>query len=71
MPEGKHLRGATAKEQRMYEHILEEAKEDGRYGDRAEEVAARTVMKHHSEAEENHAHSKRPSDSARTRPLTR
>jgi hypothetical protein len=71
MPEGKHLRGATAKEQRMYEHILEEAKEDGRYGDRAEEVAARTVMKHHTEAEEKHGHQKRSSSSSSTRPLTR
>lgn len=52
MPKGKHLRGATDKEQRMYEHILKEAKEDHRYGDRAEEVAARTVMKHHGEAKE-------------------
>ncbi len=45
----KHLSGAGDKEQRMYEHILESAKEDGRYGKRAEEVAARTVMKHHNE----------------------
>ena len=49
MPEGEHLRGATDKEQRMYEHIVEDAKKEGRYGDRAEEVAARTVMKHHGE----------------------
>ena len=49
MPEKKHLRGASAKEQRQYEHILESAKEEGRYGRRAKEVAARTVMKEHSE----------------------
>lgn len=49
MPEKKHLRGASDKEQRQYEHILESAKEDGRYGKRAKEVAARTVMKEHAE----------------------
>lgn len=43
MPGKKHLRGVGDKEQRMYEHI----KESGRYGKRTEEVAARTVMKHH------------------------
>jgi len=42
-----HLRGVGAKEQRMYEHIVEEAKDDGRYGKRTEAVAARTVHKHH------------------------
>jgi hypothetical protein len=42
-----HVRGVGEKEQRMYEHIVEEAKDDGRYGKRAEEVAARTVLKHH------------------------
>jgi len=49
MPQKKHLRGVGEKEQRMYEHIKEDARESGRYGDRAEEVAARTVMKHHRE----------------------
>jgi hypothetical protein len=49
VPEKKHLRGASAKEQRQYEHILEDAKEEGRYGKRAKEVAARTVMKEHKE----------------------
>ena len=49
MPQKKHVRGVGAKEQRQYEHILESAKESGRYGDRAEEVAARTVLKHHKE----------------------
>lgn len=49
MPKGKHLRGVGEKEQKMYEHIVKEAKDDGRYGKRAEEVAARTVMKHHKE----------------------
>jgi hypothetical protein len=49
MPGKKHLKGVGAKEQRMYEHIKESAEESGRYGKRAEEVAARTVMKHHQE----------------------
>ena len=44
------LKGVGAKEERQYEHIKEEAEKDGRYGDRAEEVAARTVMKHHRQA---------------------
>ena len=49
MPERKHVRGVGQKEQRMYEHIKESAEKEGRYGKRAEEVAARTVMKHHIE----------------------
>jgi len=47
MPGSKHLRGATPKEQRQYEHIKESAQSSGRYGKRAKEVAARTVMKQH------------------------
>lgn len=50
MPEKKHLRGVGEKEQRQYEEIKESAQKSGRYGKRAEEVAARTVMKHHKEA---------------------
>ncbi|GLV57194.1 hypothetical protein KDH_40310 [Dictyobacter sp. S3.2.2.5] len=49
MPEKKPLKGVGPKEEREYEHIKESAKKSGRYGDRAEEVAARTVMKHHKE----------------------
>ena len=45
MPGKKHLKGASRKEQRMYEHIKNKSK--GRYGKRAKEVAARTVMKKH------------------------
>jgi len=45
----KTLKGVSNKEERMYEHIKGSAKKSGRYGDRAEEVAARTVMKHHKE----------------------
>jgi hypothetical protein len=43
----KHLRGVSKKEQRQYEHIKESAQRSGRYGKRAKEVAARTVMKQH------------------------
>lgn len=33
----------------MYEHIKERAQRSGRYGSRAKEVAARTVMKRHKQ----------------------
>jgi hypothetical protein len=49
MPQKKPLNGVSDKEQREYEHIKESAEKSGRYGDRAEEVAARTVMKQHKE----------------------
>ncbi len=47
--ETKRLHGVSEKEQRQYKHIKESAKKSGRYGDRAEEVAARTVMKQHKQ----------------------
>lgn len=37
--------GASPKRERQYRHIKESAKKSGRYGGRAEEVAARTVNK--------------------------
>ena len=40
-----HVRGVGKKEQRQYEHIKRAAEREGRYGSRAEEVAARTVLK--------------------------
>ena len=49
MPGKKHLRGVGDKEQRQYEHIKESAQKSGKYGSRAAEVAARTVMKAHKE----------------------
>ncbi len=49
MPEKKHVRGVGEKEQRQYEHIKESAQREGRYGKRAEEVAARTVLKEHKQ----------------------
>ena len=45
MPGRQHLRGVSDKEQRQYEHIKESAEKTGRYGKRAEEVAARTVLR--------------------------
>jgi hypothetical protein len=47
MPGGKHLRGVSKKEQRQYQHIKESAETSRRYGKRAKEVAARTVLKQH------------------------
>jgi hypothetical protein len=47
MPQEKSLRGVSAKEQRQYESIKEQAEKSGRYGNRAKEVAARTVLKQH------------------------
>ena len=41
----RHLRGASDKQQRQYEHIKKSAQGSGRYGKRAKDVAARTVMK--------------------------
>jgi uncharacterized protein len=38
-------RGASPKRERQYQHIKQSAKKSGRYGARAEEVAARTVNK--------------------------
>ena len=47
VPRGKHMAGVGEKEQRQYEHIKESAEKSGRYGNRAKEVAARTVKKEH------------------------
>ncbi|MBO9540492.1 hypothetical protein J7643_07875 [bacterium] len=51
MPEKRKepVRGVGPKEERMYEHIKESAEKSGRYPGREEEVAARTVLKHHKE----------------------
>jgi hypothetical protein len=37
------------KDERMYKHIKDSAKDDGKSTDRAEEIAARTVNKHRQE----------------------
>lgn len=56
MPGSKRLRGVGSKEQRQYEHIKESAEKSGRYGKRAKEVAARTVMKQHKEKSHRKGH---------------
>ena len=49
MPGRQHVKGVGEKEQRQYEHIKESAEKSGRYGGRASEVAARTVLREHKE----------------------
>jgi hypothetical protein len=56
VPKGKHMRGVSSKEQRQYEHIKESAQKSGRYGRRATEVAARTVMKQHKQKGHSKGH---------------
>ena len=56
MPKGKHLRGVRSKEERQYEHIKESAQKSGRYGRRAKEVGARTVMKQHKQKGHSRGH---------------
>jgi hypothetical protein len=56
VPKGKHVRGVSSKEQRQYEHIKESAQKSGRYGRRAKEVAARTVMKQHKQKGHSKGH---------------
>ena len=48
-------RGASPKRERQYEHIKQTAKKSGRYGGRAEEVAARTINKIRREKGETEA----------------
>ena len=55
----RHVKGASSKEQRQYEHIKRSAKRSGRYGKRAKEVAARTVMKQHRKKKRSRSRSKR------------
>jgi len=47
--EQEQVRGLGEEERRQYEHIKEAAQKSGRYGGRAKEVAARTVLKEHKE----------------------
>jgi len=56
VPGKKHVRGVGAKEQREYEHIKESAEPSGRYGSRAKEVAARTVLKQHKAKDHSKGH---------------
>ena len=56
MPQKEHLPSVSAKEQRMYEHIKESEKKQGRSTKQAKSIAAATVVKHHNE--EGHPRSK-------------
>jgi len=56
MPQKEHLPSVSDKEQRMYEHIKESEREQGRSPARAKAIAAATVVKHHNE--KGHAKSK-------------
>jgi len=49
MPQKEHLPRVSDKEQRMYEHIKESERDQGRSIKRSKEIAAATVNKHHSE----------------------
>ena len=49
MPQKEHLPSVSAKEQRMYEHIKKSELKQGRSTERAKEIAAATVVKHHNE----------------------
>jgi hypothetical protein len=50
MPKKEHLPSVSDKEQRMYEHIQESERKQGRSEERSKEIAAATVVKHHSES---------------------
>jgi hypothetical protein len=56
MPQKQHLPSVSDKEQRMYEHIKESEREQGRPLKQAKAIAAATVVKHHNE--EDHKKSK-------------
>jgi hypothetical protein len=43
-----HLASVSDKEQRMYEHIKESEREQGRSLKKAKAIAAATVVKHHN-----------------------
>lgn len=48
MPKREHLPSVSSKEQRMYEHIKESERKQGRSTERAKAIAAATVVKHHN-----------------------
>ena len=57
-------RGASPKRERQYKHIKQSASKSGRYGRRAEEVAARTVNKIRREKGETKSQRFRPKKSS-------
>ena len=64
-------RGASPKRERQYEHIKQSAKKSGRYGGRAEEVAARTVNKLRREKGETNSRRSRSKKSSSTSGATK
>jgi hypothetical protein len=48
MPQKEHLPSVSGKEQRMYEHIKESERKQGRSVKQAKSIAAATVVKHHN-----------------------
>ena len=48
MPQKEHLPSVSDKEQRMYEHIKDSERKQGRSTERAKAIAAATVVKHHN-----------------------
>ena len=56
MPQKEHLPRVSDKEQRMYEHIKKSERDEGRSEEKAKEIAAATVTKHHNE--KDHASNK-------------
>jgi hypothetical protein len=48
VPQKEHLPRVSDKEQRMYEHIKKSELEQGRSKERAKEIAAATVVRHHN-----------------------
>ena len=56
MPNKEHLPSASDKEQRVYEHVKESERKQGRSTEKAKAIAAATVVKHHNE--KRHAKSK-------------
>jgi hypothetical protein len=53
MPGKKHVRGATKKQNRQYEHIKQSELKQGRSTKRAKEIAARTVNKQKSKGKKS------------------
>jgi hypothetical protein len=49
MPQKQHLPSVSDKEQKMYEHVKESEREQGRSLKEAKSIAAATVVKHHNE----------------------
>ena len=61
------VRGATAKQNRQYEHIKASAKKKGRSTKRAKQIAARTVNKQKSQGKNTSANRKGSASAKRSR----